>query len=143
MVIGRKARRLHYGADVHRLRPCVQSADVAQPDVLAKVLRSHALCHKAVAFQTTTTKGNSMSGETSDMELDLLQRRASAANCYCNRHRTWDPARGDGDLYLQPKKKFRGDLNGEICRYATSDQVHRHLARIEEEARHQRKVNEH
>lgn len=82
-----------------------------------------------------------MSGETSDMELDLIQIRARACNHYCNRHRQWDPARGGGDLYLQRAKKFRGDPNGEsICRYATADQVHRHLARIEEEARYQRQV---
>jgi hypothetical protein len=38
--------------------------------------------------------------ETEQMELDLLQRRADAVNHYVNRHRTWDPARGGGDLYL-------------------------------------------
>jgi hypothetical protein len=72
------------------------------------------------------------------MELDLLQRRADAVNCYCNRHRNWDAARGGGDLYLQPKKKFRGDSNGEICRFATPDQVHKYLARIEEQQRFER-----
>jgi hypothetical protein len=80
--------------------------------------------------------------ETDQMELDLLQKRADACGMYCNRHRTWDPVRGGGDLYLQPKKKFRGDVNGDICRYATPDQITRHLCRIEEEARHQRKANE-
>jgi hypothetical protein len=81
--------------------------------------------------------------ETDQMELDLLQRRADAMNHYVNRHRQWDPARGGGDLYLQPKKKYRGDVNGDICRYATPAQIHKHLSRIEEEARHQRQlVNE-
>jgi hypothetical protein len=77
--------------------------------------------------------------ETDQMELDLLQKRADACGMYCNRHRTWDPARGGGDLYLQRKKKFRGDPNGEsLVRFATPDRVHRHLARIEEEQRFDR-----
>jgi hypothetical protein len=80
-----------------------------------------------------------MSGETSDMELDLIQRRAKLAGCYINRHKFWDPVRGGGDLYLQRAKRFRTDPNGEsIVRYATADTVHRHLARIEEEQQHQR-----
>jgi hypothetical protein len=83
-----------------------------------------------------------MSGETSDMELDLLRRRADAANCYVNRHRQWDPARGGGDLYLMEKKKFRGHHAETIMRYATPDQVHRCLARIEEQDRFDRKVND-
>jgi hypothetical protein len=73
-----------------------------------------------------------MSAETSEMELDLLQRRADATNCYCNRHRNWDPTRGNGDLYLQLKKKYRGDPNGEsILRYATADEIHRKLGELE------------
>jgi hypothetical protein len=68
--------------------------------------------------------------ETDPMELELLQRRASAGNYYVNRHREWDAARGGGDLYLQPKKKFRGDLNGNILAYATAEQIHRKLAEL-------------
>lgn len=69
--------------------------------------------------------------ETSQMELDLLQRRADACGMYVNRHKSWDAARGGGDLYLQPKKKFRGDLNGNVLSYATEDEIHAQLARIE------------
>jgi len=73
-----------------------------------------------------------MSNETDEMELDLVQRRADAAGYYVNRHRQWDATRGTGDLYMQRKKKFRGDPNGEsIMRYSTADQIHAELGRIE------------
>jgi hypothetical protein len=73
-----------------------------------------------------------MSAETDDMELDLVQRRADAAGYYVNRHRNWDPARGTGDLYMQRKKKYRGDENGaSILRYSTADEVHAKLGEIE------------
>jgi len=42
--------------------------------------------------------------ETTEAELEDLQRRAGAVHCYCNRHRTWDPARGRGDL----ERRYRG-----------------------------------
>ena len=66
------------------------------------------------------------------MELDWLKIRADAAGYYVNRHRHWDAARGTGDLYMQRKKKFRGDPNGEsILRYSTADEVHAKLGEIE------------
>ena len=45
-----------------------------------------------------------MTQETSEMELDLLRRRARMCSMYVNRHKHWDPARGTGDLYLQKKR---------------------------------------
>ncbi len=71
--------------------------------------------------------------ETSQMELDLLQRRADASNFYVNRHRNWDSTRGNGDLYLMRKIKFRGDTRETILRYATADEIHAELGRIEQE----------
>jgi hypothetical protein len=68
--------------------------------------------------------------ETNQIELQLIQRRASAGNYYVNRHVSWDAARGGGDLYLQPKKKFRGDLNGNILAYATAEQIHAKLTEL-------------
>jgi hypothetical protein len=47
--------------------------------------------------------------------------RADAGNYYVNRHR---------DLYLQMKKKFRGDVNGNILAYATADEIHRKLSEL-------------
>jgi len=79
--------------------------------------------------------------ETTEQELDLLKIRARAAGFHCERHRFWDPARGGGDLYLQRAKKYRGDPSPSICRFATPDQIHRHLARAEEQNRHDRKIN--
>jgi hypothetical protein len=67
--------------------------------------------------------------ETNEMEFDLLCRRADAGNYYVNRHKAADLTRG-GDLYLQPKKKFRGDLNGNILSYATVDEVHAKLSQL-------------
>jgi hypothetical protein len=68
------------------------------------------------------------------MEFDLVQRRADAANYYIQRHKNWDPTRGNGDLYLQHKKKFRGDPNGEsILRFATADEIHRKLGELEQQ----------
>jgi hypothetical protein len=70
--------------------------------------------------------------ETDEMEFDLLQRRADAAGMYVNRHKNWDPARGTGEFYLQRKKKFRGEPNGEsILRYSTADEIHAEFGRIE------------
>jgi hypothetical protein len=66
------------------------------------------------------------------MELDLLQRRADRAGYYVNAHLNWDPTRGTGSLYLQRKKKFRGDPNGEsLLTFATEAEVHAKLAELE------------
>jgi len=74
-------------------------------------------------------------GEISQMELDLLRMRADAAGCYVNRHKQWDPARGDGQLYLQAKRKFRGERTADLLRYATADQIHAELTKIEKAGR--------
>jgi hypothetical protein len=55
--------------------------------------------------------------------------RADAGNYYVNRHRDWDAGRGR-DLYLQMKKKCRGDVNGNILAYATADEIHRKLSEL-------------
>ena len=70
--------------------------------------------------------------ETSEMELGLLRKRADASGYYVNRHKNWDPMRGNGDLYLQPKKKYREDANVNLASYATADQIHEMLAIIED-----------
>jgi hypothetical protein len=73
-----------------------------------------------------------MAEETSEMELDLLRRRASDCGMYVARHLKFDPCAGGGDLYLQRAKRFRGDANGEsYLRYSTPDQVHAALGKIE------------
>lgn len=69
--------------------------------------------------------------ETDAVEFDLLRRRADAANCFVQRHRDYDPARGGGDLYLQPKRKFRSEHVESILRFATADEIHRKLGEIE------------
>jgi hypothetical protein len=74
---------------------------------------------------------------TDDMELDLLQRRARACNHYVNRHKLASPM--GGDLYLQPAKKFRSEHVETLVRYATADEVHAELGRIE--ARQRAMVN--
>ena len=73
--------------------------------------------------------------ETDEMELDLLRRRADACGMYVNRHKEWDPNRGNGDLYLQRKKKFRYERNEDVLRYATADQIHNALCEIENRSR--------
>lgn len=70
-------------------------------------------------------------GETSQMDFDLLRRRAKACNHYVNRHKVFDAARGNGDLYLQPAKKFRDERVESILTYATPDEIHEALAEVE------------
>jgi hypothetical protein len=73
-----------------------------------------------------------MSAETSEMEFDLVVRRARAAGFYVNRHKAWDPTRGDGgDLYMMPVRKFRSEQVETVLKYSTVDQVHEELGRIE------------
>ncbi len=76
-----------------------------------------------------------MAAETPQMELELLQRRAEASNYFVQRHKYWDPSRGTGDLYLQRKRKFRGEHVDTLMRYATADEIHAELGRIEAENR--------
>lgn len=71
--------------------------------------------------------------ETSEMEFDLVRRRADAVNFYVNRHKDFDPTRGTGDLYLQPRRKFRREHVNTVLGYATADQIHEALAQIEAE----------
>jgi hypothetical protein len=74
-----------------------------------------------------------MSAETSQMELDLLVRRAKANGMYVNRHKQWNPMSDDGgDLYLMPRKTFRDEKMPTVLKYATAEQVHQELARIEQ-----------
>ncbi len=68
--------------------------------------------------------------ETSRIELELLQRRADASNYYVNRHKGWDPTRGNGDLYLMRKVKFRTEPKETILRFSTADQIHAELTRL-------------
>ena len=71
-----------------------------------------------------------MAQETSEMEFDLVRRRADAGNFYVNRHKNWDPTRGGGGLYLQHKKKFRNEPNINILSFATADEIHRKLSQL-------------
>jgi hypothetical protein len=72
-------------------------------------------------------------GETPEAELEILQARASAVHCYCNRHRTWDPARGGGDLWLQWRRRFRDDRGSDLdlLHYADAATVRAALSEIE------------
>lgn len=68
-----------------------------------------------------------MTAETNDMEFDLLRRRADDLGFFVQRHRTWDPTRGTGDLYLAPRKQFRGEQVETILKFATADEIHAYL----------------
>lgn len=75
--------------------------------------------------------------ETSEMELGLLQRRARSMGFYCNKHREFDPARGTGDLYLMPAKRFRTERVPTLMSYATAEQIEDELTAImEDRSRH-------
>jgi len=73
-----------------------------------------------------------MSAETPEIEFDLVVRRARDAGMYCNRHKNWSPLDSGGDLYLMPKRKHKDDKVPTILKFATCEQVHQELARIEE-----------
>ena len=47
--------------------------------------------------------------ETSEMELDLLQRRARELNFWIGRHVHYDPTVGGGDLYIMNKRRHAGE----------------------------------
>ncbi len=68
--------------------------------------------------------------ETSQMELELLQTRADAANFYVQRHKHWDPTRGNGDLYLQRKVKFRDEPKTDIMPFSRAEQIHAKLTEL-------------
>lgn len=68
--------------------------------------------------------------ETDEIELDLLRRRADASNYYVNKHKGWDPTRGNGDLYLQRKVKFRTEPKETILRFSTAEQIHAKLTEL-------------
>jgi hypothetical protein len=72
-----------------------------------------------------------MNAETSQIDFDLVVRRARDAGMYVNRHKSWGPFDSGGDLYLMPRKRFRDEKVQTILKYATADQVHEELARIE------------
>jgi hypothetical protein len=65
--------------------------------------------------------------ETSTMEFDMLQRRAAELGFHVQRHRSWDPTYGTGDLYIMEKRRFRGEHCDSILRYATAEQIHAYL----------------
>lgn len=69
--------------------------------------------------------------ETSEAELDLLQRRAKQVDFYCNRHKSYDPARGGGDLYLMVRKRFKHEKVETLISYATPFQIETALLEIE------------
>jgi len=73
--------------------------------------------------------------EVSDMELDLLRRRAVVAGSgyYVDRHKDWDPAQGNGELYLAHKRRSRNEHVATVLSYATPDQVHAKLGEIEKQ----------
>jgi hypothetical protein len=81
--------------------------------------------------------------ETAAEELESLQVRARAVGCYCNRHRTWDPVRGGGDLWLQWKRRFRDDRGSDLdlLRYADAATVATALAEIEAQPRTMRRCD--
>lgn len=62
-------------------------------------------------------------GETDQIEFEHLQRRAFDMGFHVERHRAYDPCRSGGDLYLQPRKKFRNEQAVTILRYATVDEI--------------------
>jgi len=66
---------------------------------------------------------------TDDVELGFLIKRANACGCFVQRHRVADPM--DGDLYLQERRSRGNPKPPSIVRYATADQVHAALERIE------------
>jgi hypothetical protein len=57
-----------------------------------------------------------------DEELELLQRRASGLNLYCNEHLNYDPCRGGGPLFVIEKRKYRGQQCETFLKYATPEQ---------------------
>lgn len=68
---------------------------------------------------------------TSDMELDLLQRRAWGCGCYVNRHLKSDIA--FGDLYLMDKRTKRNPKPPTLAKYATVAQIEQALTVVEAE----------
>lgn len=66
-----------------------------------------------------------------ETEFDLLRRRAEELGFFVQRHRQYDPCRGSGgDLYLMPKRKFRGEHVDTILKYASVDECHAYLNQI-------------
>lgn len=70
--------------------------------------------------------------ETSEIEFDWLKIRARNVDMIVRRHKDYDPVRGGGDLYLEPKEAA-GIREPAILTYATEDQVHAALAQIEKQ----------
>lgn len=68
--------------------------------------------------------------ETSEMELDLLRRRAARCGHFVQRHRAADTMIG-GDLYLQQRRSTTNPRPPSLLKYATADQVHAALAEVE------------
>ena len=72
--------------------------------------------------------------ETTNMELDLLQRRAWTVGCYVNRHRNWDPLSDTGgDLYLMDRKTRQNPKPETIIKFSTVQQIEDALTIIERE----------
>ncbi len=65
--------------------------------------------------------------ETSTMDFDLLRRRADEMGFFVQRHREWDPLRGNGDLYIAEKRKFREEHVDTILKYQSAAQLWKFL----------------
>jgi hypothetical protein len=65
-----------------------------------------------------------------ETEFDLLRRRAEPLGLHVQRHRTWDPARGGGDLYIMPKRRYRGEHVETYLKYSTVDEIHKFLNEV-------------
>jgi hypothetical protein len=57
------------------------------------------------------------------IDLELMQRKADALGYYVNEHKVFDPCRGNGSLYVQDKRKSRGQSVTSHLRYATPEMV--------------------
>lgn len=65
--------------------------------------------------------------EPTEMEFDLLVRRARELGFFLQRHRHYDPCSPGGDLYIQEGRRFTGQHCETLLRYATEDQCWKFL----------------
>ena len=70
--------------------------------------------------------------ETSEIEYDWLKIRARNVDMFVGRHQDYDPVQGGGDLYLEVKERA-GIREPAILTFATEDEVHAMLAKIEKQ----------
>lgn len=61
--------------------------------------------------------------ETSQMEFDLLVRRARLVGMYVNRHRNWSPLDSGGDLYLMEQRTTKNPRPPTLLKFATAEEI--------------------